>query len=323
MSLPIIHIARTLDDFVGSGSWDALILVTNNQLSEVALEWRKDIEIYREFDAATQSGVHLIRCNRAPESRLILCCVGTQNQEGDDLRHVQRIAAEGMRRALNAGIQRPCIQVCLDDELGAVLEAVVFGACSALWVPLEAREITRGRSIEALGVITGDRKDLQTDDDRASWLRYVTAIEIGRSIARDVTGTEPERMAPPKIAELCKKAFRGLDVDVEIVKERHILEREYPLLSAVARASWSTERHHPRVIRLTYISGEPDQQTIMLAGKGVTYDTGGADLKTGGHMAGMSRDKGGAGAVIGMMLAIAHLRPKMNFICMYFWLRTD
>ena len=31
--------------------------------------------------------------------------------------------------------------------------------------------------------------------------------------------------------------------------------------------------------------------------RGVTYDTGGADLKVGGHMAGMSRDKGGAAAL--------------------------
>ena len=45
----------------------------------------------------------------------------------------------------------------------------------------------------------------------------------------------------------------------------------------------------------------------MLAGKGVTYDTGGADLKTDGHMAGMSRDKGGAGAVAGLLRAMAEL----------------
>ncbi|MFI5297801.1 MAG: aminopeptidase, partial [Polyangiales bacterium] len=44
---------------------------------------------------------------------------------------------------------------------------------------------------------------------------------------------------------------------------------------------------------------------IVLCGKGVTYDTGGADLKTDGHMAGMSRDKGGAGAVAGFVRAIA------------------
>ena len=44
--------------------------------------------------------------------------------------------------------------------------------------------------------------------------------------------------------------------------------------------------------------------------KGVTYDTGGADIKAGGHMAGMHRDKGGAAAVASFMLAISKLQPK-------------
>lgn len=41
--------------------------------------------------------------------------------------------------------------------------------------------------------------------------------------------------------------------------------------------------------------------TVMLVGKGVTYDTGGADVKYGGSMPGMSRDKSGGAAVIGFM----------------------
>ncbi len=46
---------------------------------------------------------------------------------------------------------------------------------------------------------------------------------------------------------------------------------------------------------------------MVLVGKGVTYDTGGADLKTDGSMAGMSRDKGGAAAVAGVVRAAAAL----------------
>ena len=43
------------------------------------------------------------------------------------------------------------------------------------------------------------------------------------------------------------------------------------------------------------------KETLMFVGKGVTYDTGGADIKAGGVMAGMSRDKCGAAAVAGFM----------------------
>lgn len=48
----------------------------------------------------------------------------------------------------------------------------------------------------------------------------------------------------------------------------------------------------------------------MMVGKGVTLDTGGVDLKTGGSMQGMSRDKYGAAVIAGFFDALDKLRPK-------------
>lgn len=48
----------------------------------------------------------------------------------------------------------------------------------------------------------------------------------------------------------------------------------------------------------------------MLVGKGVTIDTGGTDLKTGGAMFGMTHDKYGASNVAGFFKALDALRPK-------------
>lgn len=47
-----------------------------------------------------------------------------------------------------------------------------------------------------------------------------------------------------------------------------------------------------------------------MVGKGVTYDTGGADLKVGGAMRGMSRDKCGAAGVAGFLKTVSILKPK-------------
>jgi leucyl aminopeptidase len=62
-------------------------------------------------------------------------------------------------------------------------------------------------------------------------------------------------------------------------------------------------------VRIEWTPKEKAERTIVLCGKGVTYDTGGADLKTDGAMAGMSRDKGGAGAVAGFLRTVAALAP--------------
>lgn len=69
------------------------------------------------------------------------------------------------------------------------------------------------------------------------------------------------------------------------------------------RAASVIPRHAGRIIYLSYEPSDPSaiKETLVLIGKGVTYDTGGADIKTGGLMAGMSRDKGGAAGVTGFM----------------------
>jgi leucyl aminopeptidase len=69
----------------------------------------------------------------------------------------------------------------------------------------------------------------------------------------------------------------------------------------------TVERHRPCVVELDYVPEGEITRTLILCGKGVVYDTGGADLKTDGHMAGMSRDKGGAGSVAGLVRAVAAL----------------
>lgn len=135
-------------------------------------------------------------------------------------------------------------------------------------------------------------------------------MEHGRRLSRDLGGTEPERMAPIGFAEYCQKNLEPLGVKVTIREDRAELLDQYPLLMSVARASLPVPRHHPRVIRLEWSSDDLPIKTLFLAGKAVTYDTGGADLKTGGHMAGMSRDKGGGAVVAGFLAAVAQLEPK-------------
>ena len=169
-----------------------------------------------------------------------------------------------------------------------------LAALATRWAPLEAREAEKAPpAAEAVGVIG-------LDPGAAARLE---AIELGRALCRDITGTEPERMAPLRAAELCEQAFAGTGVAVGV--ERDVAG--YPLIAAVARASSQVERHRPAVVTLDYRPAGEIRRTVVLAGKGVTYDTGGADLKTDGHMAGMSRDKGGAGAVAGLVRAAAAL----------------
>jgi len=160
-----------------------------------------------------------------------------------------------------------------------------------------------------LGLSATTLSNLKHKGDQLELL--VTAMEAGRVLARDLGGADPERMSPPNFAEFVQAAFAGLpQVKVTVQNDPEYLAKEYPLLHAVARASLPVKRHDPQVIRIEYIGTGKIDQTLCLVGKGVTYDTGGADVKTNGSMMGMSRDKCGAANVAGFLLTASLLKPK-------------
>jgi leucyl aminopeptidase len=81
----------------------------------------------------------------------------------------------------------------------------------------------------------------------------VRAIEAGRRIGRDLADADPEFMSPLRFTGFIKKIFEPLNnVKVTVILNSTELEKEYPLLSAVARASQQVPHHQPRVIRLEY-----------------------------------------------------------------------
>ncbi|MEZ5963773.1 MAG: leucyl aminopeptidase family protein [Planctomycetota bacterium] len=242
--------------------------------------------------------------------RLVTAPTGPLTRDHDDVRAYADAAAAGIRRARDAGARKVLLLVQAPPDDARYLEAArvaAIGALSALWQPLEAREAkadasATGKSVQQLGV--GALGATFTAADVA----LCSAVAEGLALARDLCGADPERMAPKRFAETVQKAMRGTGVAVSVMATPATLKREYPLLSAVARASNAVARHRPCVVRLEYTPKGKVGKTLLLAGKGVTYDTGGADLKVGGHMAGMSRDKGGAAAVAGLFLAVARLR---------------
>jgi len=237
-----------------------------------------------------------------PCGRLVYSPTGPVDRDYDDLRRFSDAAVAGINRARAAGSTKPLLAVhgSLANRTGdeAAL-AGLLGALSALYSPIEMRETKEFKSkVAALGW-TGEKEIL----DKA------LAIEAGRVVTRDVGGSDPERMAAPRVEEYIKEVFQETRVKVEVMKGQQFFESEYPCLAAVNRCASTVERHDGRLIWLTYEGEGTVKKTVYLVGKGITYDTGGADIKAGGVMAGMSRDKCGAAVTAGIMKTLAELKP--------------
>jgi leucyl aminopeptidase len=136
-------------------------------------------------------------------------------------------------------------------------------------------------------------------------------------------------MAPPKMAKYIEEHFKDSAIKVTVESDQGKIAKEYPLLAAVSRCANDVKEHQvifgtktsfydifkARVIWLEYENREKSSEakefeTIILIGKGVTLDTGGIDLKVGGSMYGMCRDKYGGAVVAGFFDALDKLRPK-------------
>ena len=258
---------------------------------------------------------------------------GPLTREYDDVRRYAEAASSGMKALLSHGVLRAnsTVAVVLQSPPSAIMDerydeyAIVsaLGVLAELHVLPEIYEAADRPSaaahIASLSAVTcvqfvlspGALKALRPNAAAA-----VIAMEEGRRIARDVGGSDPERMSPIRAAEAIASYFAREHkdcVNVEVESDPKLLAERYPLLAAVARASLHVPRHAPRVVHLTYtppadVPARTDAVELHGVGKGICYDTGGADLKVGGAMMGMSRDKAGAAALAGLVATAARLR---------------
>lgn len=292
----------TLNELSGTDTFDALIIVGQN-FESLPSPYAESYAAALKTDARVASQVSVAACETAPGNRVVFAPAGSLDQDYDDVRRFYDAAHKAASTARDSGARAPALLVHDVPQSGLYQNALAvsyFGFCQALYEPFEAREHfgETVEPVEVVGVI---------GEADANWLQ---AVEEGRRVARDLCGTQPERMGPPRFAEYLQNAVSGSDLSVSVIDDKMQLEHEYPLLAAVGRASFHIDNQRPTVVRLEYTGGGDTEQTLYLVGKGITYDTGGADLKVGGHMAGMSRDKGGAAGVAGLMKTISLLKPK-------------
>uniref|UniRef100_A0A3B4WPK2 Zgc:152830 n=1 Tax=Seriola lalandi dorsalis TaxID=1841481 RepID=A0A3B4WPK2_SERLL len=289
--------------------FDGVVLVTqSHDTLPSELECLKaPLQDYSSVDSGLGEEVVLIKVPGLPGNRLVFASTGPVNRDYDDIRRFSDAAVNGIKRALKAGMQRPLL-VCPPhkDYKNSTLVAAL-GALQALYMPLEVRE-GNVKPTDFKVCVLGLWAAQEAQGRRL--VELADALESGRVACRDIGGSDPERMAAPRAADYVQALFKDSPVQVEVVSNLKTLEKEYPCLAAVNRCANSVPRHQARVIRLKYCGDGPIQKTLMLVGKGITYDTGGADIKAGGFMAGMHRDKCGAAAVAGFFQILAKLKPK-------------
>ncbi|MEO8458987.1 MAG: leucyl aminopeptidase family protein [Dokdonella sp.] len=137
----------------------------------------------------------------------------------------------------------------------------------------------------------------------ATTAEYVAPLVAEIFRVRDLVNTPTEDMGPEQLASQVRQLAERHDADYREWVGDELLVGNFPTIHAVGRAS----HRAPRLAQLSH--GPSDAPHLVLIGKGVCFDTGGLDLKTGDGMRWMKKDMGGAAHAIA--LAALVLQAKL------------
>jgi leucyl aminopeptidase len=146
-------------------------------------------------------------------------------------------------------------------------------------------------------------------DEADSAAQRAQVLADAVTLVRDLVNTGPSDLVPATFAAEAERVAAAAGLDIEVLDEHQLAEGGYGGILGVGQGSV----HPPRLVRLAYT--HPDAtRTLVLAGKGITFDSGGLSLKPPKSMEWMKSDMGGAAAVLGALQAISVLRPAVNVV---------
>ena len=133
---------------------------------------------------------------------------------------------------------------------------------------------------------------------------HVSSIVDSIFLLRDLVNTPANDMGPADIEAAVKSLAKNHDAKVSVIKDQAKLEKDFPLVHMVGKAS----TRKPRLIDMKW--GNPKHPKLTLVGKGVAFDTGGLDIKPSQYMKLMKKDMGGAAHTIALAkLIMDHKLP--------------
>jgi leucyl aminopeptidase len=224
---------------------------------------------------------------------------GTPGTSGFDAEALRRASGAAVR-ALVAGKTRQ-IALALPVRDAAEAEAVALGAMLGGYVFARYRD--GGKQPDTELTLLGPASGHGAATARARVLAAAVAL------VRDLVNASPSHLYPATLAAEAERVAGASGLDIEVLDEDALAEGGYGGIVGVGQGSV----HPPRLVRLAYT--HPDAaRTVVFAGKGITFDSGGLSLKPAKSMEAMKSDMGGAAAVLAAVAALAELSPAVNVV---------
>ncbi|OXE37565.1 MAG: aminopeptidase [Phenylobacterium zucineum] len=132
------------------------------------------------------------------------------------------------------------------------------------------------------------------------------------ALARDMINTPAGDLGPLQIELIARDMAKTFGAEISVIVGDDLLTGNYPAVHAVGRAA--APDRAPRMIEMTW--GSVDHPSVVLVGKGVTFDTGGLDIKPSAGMRQMKKDMGGGAHLLalGQMVMATNLPVRLTLL---------
>lgn len=256
------------------------------------------------FKASLRDSAIVRPTQGVPAERVVLVGLGKKNDYTSD------VARQALSGALRAGekLGLPTLYVRIGgfrkskatpEELQAAAEGLFLG--SYRFTRHQTPAADASKKVSEVVLLVDGTADARKAIDRA---RIYSAATM---VARDLINEPPSRMNPDQLAAEAKKlSSKGLTVKVHEIESLRSLGMGGILGVGMGGAV------PPRFVEILYKPSQKAKKSVAVVGKGITFDSGGLSLKPAQSMETMKDDMSGAAAVIGIMSAVADLKPRLE-----------
>ncbi len=229
-----------------------------------------------------------------------LVVLGLGDAEGFDANSLRGAAARAAKAAIGCdgslGLQLPWVG--MDAAESARISAEAVRLC--LYKDQRFRKEPDPRQIPEVLELIG------IDPAAASGFAAVNATCAGVELARELVAAPPNVVTPAALAETAAGIANDHGLELKVLERSDCEAKGMGAFLAVSQGSDLP----PKFIHLIYRPAGEVKRRIALVGKGLTFDSGGYNLKVGAAQIDMMKfDMGGSAAVLGAMRSIAELKP--------------
>jgi len=189
-----------------------------------------------------------------------------------------------------------------EKEVGALIEGIFLSSYHFDKYFSEKRKC----SVETVEIIFSKTKPKFATEDLIEKARIISDSVF---LTRDLINEGPCDLHPVRFAQIAQAEGKKAGLKVQVLDEKQLEKERMNLMLAVGRAA--SVYSAPRLVRLEYRPAKKAKRHFVLVGKGLTFDSGGLSIKTASGMEDMKTDMSGAAAVLGIMIALAKLKPSI------------